>query len=218
MCNLYSLKTTRQHIGDLFRVSDNRLGEAPDLPAIFPGHAAPVVRKADDGARECVMLSWGFVMLQPGKAPRRVTNTRDDKISSSFWRKSFADRRCLVPVTSFAEPDSEKPVRWHWFALKGNEPRPLFAFAGLWQRWKGPVKKDGPTVEIDVFSFMTGEPNDFTKAINHERLPILLGTREMQEQWIDGNTEDAVKLLKPYPAERMREVQAGLEKMDSGVD
>jgi hypothetical protein len=23
---------------------------------------------------------------------------------------------------------------WHWFALKGDEPRPLFAFAGLYNR------------------------------------------------------------------------------------
>ena len=40
------------------------------------------------GARELVTMSWGFVLPQPGKAPRRVTNTRDDKVQSSFWRGS----------------------------------------------------------------------------------------------------------------------------------
>jgi len=25
-----------------------------------------------------------------------------------------------------------KPATWHWFALKGEEPRPLFAFPGTW--------------------------------------------------------------------------------------
>lgn len=54
-------------------------------------------------------------------------------------------------ATSFCEPhDDRKPATWHWFALKGDEPRPLFAFAGLWQRWRGPIKKDRPNVDIDV--------------------------------------------------------------------
>jgi hypothetical protein len=96
------------------------------------------------------------VLPQPGRAPRRVTNTRDDKArSSSFWRDSFEKRRCLVPVTCFAEPKEVTPATWHWFALNGEEPRPLFAFAGLWRRNVGPIKKDGPSVELDVYSFMT---------------------------------------------------------------
>ena len=90
-------------------------------------------------------LSWGFVLLQPGKAPRRVTNVRDDKIlSSRFWKPSFEARRCLVPASSYCEPDSGKPAKWHWFAINGDDDRRLFAFPGIWQRWKGPVKKDGP--------------------------------------------------------------------------
>jgi hypothetical protein len=52
MCNLYSLQTSRQAVAQVFRLSDNRMGDVPSLPAIFPGHAAPVVRIADDGERE----------------------------------------------------------------------------------------------------------------------------------------------------------------------
>jgi putative SOS response-associated peptidase YedK len=43
---------------------------------------------------------------------------------------------------------------------------------GIWQRWKGPVKKDGPNVDVDVYSFMTTMPNAFTASINHERMPV----------------------------------------------
>jgi putative SOS response-associated peptidase YedK len=87
-----------------------------------------------------------FVLLQDGRAPKRVTNTRDDKIKGSFWRDSFKQRRCLVPASSFCEPhDGRKPATWHWIALKGEEPRPLSAFSGIWRCWKGPIKKDGPT-------------------------------------------------------------------------
>jgi putative SOS response-associated peptidase YedK len=60
-----------------------------------------------------------------GRAPRRVTNVREDKIlTSKFWRGSFDARRCLVPASSFCEPNSKvKPATWHWFALAGDEPR-----------------------------------------------------------------------------------------------
>ncbi len=139
MCNLYSQTRNVDAIRRLFRVPHNRSTQIAPLQAIFPGHAAPVVRQAEDGERELITMSWGFVLPQPGKAPRRVTNVRDDKVlESRFWRQSFDERRCLIPVSAFCEPDDGKPAKWHWFALKDPEdPRPLFAFAGIWKRWKG---------------------------------------------------------------------------------
>lgn len=214
MCNLYSLKTTRAHIAQLFKISDNRISEVPDQLTLFPGHNAPAVRLAADGERELVTMSWGFVLLQDGKAPKRVTNTRDDKMNSPFWRQSIEQRRCLVPATSFAEPDEAKPVNWHWLALKGNEPRPLFAFAGIWRKWRGPVKKDGPTVEIETYSFLTSLPNEFTARINHERLPVLLGSQTEHDTWLSGSAEERADLLRPCPADKMQEVQVGLQKVD----
>jgi hypothetical protein len=38
-------------------------GNMPSLPAIFPNGRAPVVRTAPDGARELMMMRWGFFML-----------------------------------------------------------------------------------------------------------------------------------------------------------
>jgi len=58
------------------------------LAAIFPGHMAPVVRRASDGERELSMLSWGFVLPQNGKAPRRVTNVRDGDSASGKTQNS----------------------------------------------------------------------------------------------------------------------------------
>ena len=218
MCNLYSVTRNTKAIRDLFKVGANRAADVTPKDAIFPGHMAPVVRLAEDGERELVELSWGFVLLQPGKAPRRVTNTRDDKVDGRFWRPSFERRRCLVPATSFCEPnDGRAPgerASWHWFALVGDEPRPMFAFAGIWQRWKGPVKKDGPNVELDVYSFMTTVPNTATASINHERSPVLLTTEAERETWLAGNVDQARSLVRPLDGARLRIVQAGAEKRD----
>jgi putative SOS response-associated peptidase YedK len=214
MCNLYNLHSTREEIGKYLKVSHNRMVQFPEQLTMFPAREAPVVRIAPDGERELVTMSWGFVLLQDGKAPRRVTNTRDDKIESPFWKQSLTERRCLVPVSSFAEPDDGKPVKWHWFGLQGDELRPLFAFAGIWRRWKGPLKKDGSVVEVDTYSFMTTKPNTFTERINHDRLPAILVTAEDQEKWLTGSSEEWRSLLHPFPASKMREVQVGPEKMD----
>jgi putative SOS response-associated peptidase YedK len=216
MCNLYSMTKTRDALVGLFGISHNRAAAFEPLPAIFPGNTAPVIRAAADGERELVLMSWGFVLPQQGKAPRRVTNTRDDKVlSSQFWKRSFQQRRCLVPASSFCEPhDGRKPATWHWFALKGAEPRPAFAFAGLWRRWHGQIKKDGPVVDIETYSFMTTVPNEMTASINHERSPVLLSNESQWSQWLNGTPEEAVMLVNPISADRLQVVREGFDKLD----
>jgi len=146
-----------------------------------------------------------------GKAPKRVTNTRDDKMDSRFWSASLRERRCLVPVSSFSEPRGKGPAIWHWFAL--NDERDLFSFAGIWRSYKGPIKKDGETVETDTFSFITTTANDVVAKV-HPRMPVLLAGQEACDRWIDGTEADAKDLIKPFPADQMKLVQSGKEKAD----
>jgi putative SOS response-associated peptidase YedK len=216
VCNLYSLNKNKNAVATLFRVAHNRTVHIDPLPGIFPNYTAAVVRMANDSEREMALMSWGFPLLQAGKAPRRVTNVRDDKIlTSSFWRPSFEQRRCLVPATSFCEPNGDvKPATWHWFALKGDDPRPLFAFAGVWRRYNGPIKKDGPNIELEVYSFLTTTPNPLVEIINHERMPVLLSEPDEFETWLKGTPNEAMALARPYPAERLRIVQEGFDKED----
>lgn len=215
MCNLYSQTRARESILRLFRVSDNRAAAVAPQSAIFPGYTAPVVRGAADGARELVSMSWGFVFKpKDGKAWRRVTNVRDDKLTSPFWRPSFEARRCLVPASSYCEPDAGKPAAWHWFALQGEEDRQLFAFPGIWQHWSGLLKRDGAPVETDLFAFLTTEPNDLTRAINHERMPVLLSTEDQFEAWLSGSPAEVASLAKSFDPARMRIVQSGQTKED----
>ena len=160
-------------------------------------------------------MSWGFVLPQPGKAPRRVTNFRDDKSRSSpFWRESFEHRRCLVPATAFCEPREVRPATWHWFALRAAEPRPLFAFAGIWRRWTGPIRKDGAPVDIETFAFMTTTPNALVATINHERMPVILEGEQAFATWLEGTPDDAFALAREFAPERMQIVQEGFEKRD----
>jgi putative SOS response-associated peptidase YedK len=58
MCNLYSLTKGQAAIRDWFRTSNNRTGNLPLFPGIFPDQMAPIVRNGADGERELVMARW----------------------------------------------------------------------------------------------------------------------------------------------------------------
>lgn len=215
MCNLYAQTKDRNALKAFFRVSDNRCAEVKPQSAIFPKTVAPVVRLAADGERELVAMMWGFPLVRKGYAPKPVTNVRDDTaLTSPFWKPSFQARRCLVPASSYCEPDDKSPAGWHWFALNPAEERPMFCFPGIWKRYKGPVKKDGPMIEIDVYAFMTTKPNELTSRIMHDRMPVLLSEAADFETWLSGPPEEAFKLVRSYDAAKMRIVQSGPDKAD----
>jgi putative SOS response-associated peptidase YedK len=212
MCNLYSQTRPQDAVRELFRIRHNfdLTGNLPSMPAIFPAHDAPVIRQSDSGQRSMTIMNWGFVMPQKEKAARRITNARDDKVRASpFWRGSFEERRCLVPATSFAEPKGKKPAIWNWFALKGDGPRPLFAFAGLWQSWRGRLKPSGGLVELQVFTILTTKPNELVAPIHPNRMPVMLAGDAACDTWLNGTADEAFALARPFPADAMQIVARG---------
>jgi putative SOS response-associated peptidase YedK len=73
----------------------------------------------------------------------------------------------------------------------------LFAFAGLWDRWKDPSGN-----WIKTCSILTTTPNAVTSAV-HDRMPVILD----RDDWLDPGMTDvsAVSdLLKPCDAGLMR--------------
>ena len=84
--------------------------------------------------------------------------------------------------------------------------------AWRWRGHVGRIKRDGPCVLSDVYSFMTTTPNALVGTINHERMPVLLSTVEEFATWMTGTADEAFSLLREFPPERMRMVQSGFEK------
>lgn len=215
MCNAYSMTKSRDEVRGLFRVADNRMSQITPRAEIWPGYEAPVVRLADDGEREIVNMSFGFPLLRYGYATKRIANIRDDTARTKwFWRESYQQRRCLVPATSYLDPDGNKPAGWHWFALEPADDRPLFGCPGVWKRYVGQMKKGEPDVDIEVFSFMTTLPNSLTASINHERMPVIFTEEREFETWLTGTPDDAHALVHTFEAERMRIVQSGKKGPD----
>lgn len=208
MCNLYSLTSSQEAMRRLFRIDTDRIGNLPPLPAIFPGQPAPVVRIGAADARELIRARWGFPLILGGKAPKAVTNARADKVRASrFWKGSFESRRCLVPATSFCEWTDRWPKVPHWFALTGgDETRPLFAFAGLWRRWRGTWK--GEAVDGPVMAFLTTAANATVRPIHAKAMPVIL-TADHFDTWLDGSPDQAFALARPLADDRLTVIAKG---------
>ena len=76
----------------------------------------------------------------------------------------------------------------------------LFAFAGLWDRWKDTSGK-----WVETCSILTTTPNAVTSAV-HDRMPVILDP-ESYDLWLDPGMRDvaaASDVLKPYDARLMR--------------
>ena len=216
MCNLFANTLPQSAMRELFEVEPERdgLGNAAALRAIFPRHDAPVVRVASDGARELVAMHWGFVLPQTSKRtgapiqPKAVNNARDDKLMASpFWRESLVGRRCLIPATAFSEAQGRAPAIHHWFAVLGEDGAPApFAFAGIWRRWRG-LYRDEPR-EIDTVSMVTTTPNDVVRPVHPDRMPAILADAD-HAAWLEAPPEDAMALIRPFPAGRMAVIGRG---------
>jgi putative SOS response-associated peptidase YedK len=214
MCNLYSLTKGQKAIRDLAKAMVDRAGNMPSLPAIFPNGHAPIVRTTATNERELVVARWGFPPPNiPGSKPRNpyLTNVRntDSKYWLSYLRKPGA--RCLVPVTSFAEPDNNQGPKsiWTWFAQ--DESRPLMFFAGIWREWEGDRgTKAAPDVGNHlVFSFLTTDASPDVLPIHPDATPVILLDEAARETWMNAPWEIARELQKRPPAGALRIVATG---------
>src|SRR5688500_5827421 len=120
---------TKPHaeVADLFRATLGSVGNAGG--EVYPGYPGLVV-----AGGELRSMTWGFPLklkdARPGSKPKPVNNTRADKLDSFMWRYSFQERRCLIPVSEFAEAEGEKGTKTRtWFALPDQEG---FAVSGIW--------------------------------------------------------------------------------------
>jgi putative SOS response-associated peptidase YedK len=114
------------------------------------------------------------------------------------FRDAFLSRRCLIPADGFYEwlrTDKAKQP----YCCEVNDVE-LFAFAGLWERWKDPSGQ-----WIKSCSILTTTSNAVTSAV-HDRMPVILD-RTHYDLWLDPsmkNVDALSEMLRPYDARMMR--------------
>ncbi|PKR76926.1 hypothetical protein CEY16_14060 [Halalkalibacillus sediminis] len=128
-------------------------------------------------------MKWGLVPFwskDPSIGSKMINarlETADEKPS---FKKLMERKRCLIVADSFYEwqktEDGKQPMR---IFLKD---RPVFAFAGLWDRWKTDEE------ERVTCTILTKEANDFMKPMHH-RMPVIL-PKDAEQEWIEFEAKD----------------------------
>jgi putative SOS response-associated peptidase YedK len=128
-----------------------------------------------------------------------MINARAETVAEkNAYRSAFKKRRCLIPADGFYEWQKvagQKAKQPFFIHRPDGEP---YAFAGLWETWKGP---DGTSDEVlRSCTIITTTPNSEMAKI-HDRMPVILPP-EAWDTWLDRDNEDLEllgKLLVPAP-------------------
>jgi putative SOS response-associated peptidase YedK len=186
MCNLYRMTRSVDEIAGLFGALAG--GSTNAGQEVFPGYPGIVVAEG-----KVQSMTWGFPLSLKGKSGQKlkhkpVNNTRSDKLDSFKWRYSFKERRCLIPVSAFAEAEGTKGGKTRtWLSVPDEE---VFACAGIWrdsEEW-GRVYS---MVMADACLAMDGI---------HNRMRFILAPEDY-DRWLTDQPEAALELCRPFEGE-----------------
>ncbi|MCA0247706.1 MAG: SOS response-associated peptidase family protein [Proteobacteria bacterium] len=211
MCNLYTVRLSRDEVAGLLRHRQLIGTNFRDPMNVYPNGDAPVMVAEGDGSIAFKDMRWGFPKPPNVPGGGYVTNVRNT--TSSFWKPWLKEPsvkvgndvggRCLVPVVKFAEPDKNTGMKTHgtpsvnrWFARPDGS---LFAFAGIWRTWTGDRgTKTKPDVgQHRLYSFLTTDPAAVVKPIHEKATPLILTTKDEIETWLTAPMDEALKLQQP---------------------
>ena len=201
MCGRYRLSRRKQLVEEYFDAGSDESEWTPRYN-IAPTQPVPVIRQnPKEPRRELSLMRWGLIpsWAKDSSIAAQMINARSETAATKpAFRDPLTSRRCLLPADGFYEwVRSGKTKQPYCFEVNDGE---LFAFAGLWDRWKDPSGQ-----WVKSCSILTTTPNAVTSTV-HDRMPVILD-RADYDLWLDPgvtNVEAVSEMLKPYDPRMMR--------------
>jgi putative SOS response-associated peptidase YedK len=224
MCNLYAMMRARAEVAAIARAMD-RNNNQPPMSGVYPDYAAPVVVRDEAGGREMRDMRWGMptphnvqfeaakkradklrakgtdfdfnelLRMEPDKGVTNIRNT-----ASRHWQAWLEPKhRCLVPITSFSEPDQVGGTyKQVWYALDAS--RPLAFFAGVWTAHSCVRKIKAGWEDCEVFGFLTTGANAEVARHHDKAMPVILADPGDWDLWLsDAPWSEVRRLQQPLP-------------------
>jgi putative SOS response-associated peptidase YedK len=200
MCGRYRLSRKKQILEEQF----DAVFEEDWSPRynIAPTQPVPIIRQhPKEPMREISLVRWGLIpswSKDSSSAAKMINARKETAATLPAFKDAMKSRRCLIPADGFYEwKKTGKTKQPHCFEVNGGE---LFAFAGIWDRWKNPSGK-----WVQSCSILTTTANSLTSAV-HDRMPVILEL-DSYDLWLDPgmkNVSVASEMLKPFDASLMR--------------
>lgn len=201
MCGRYRLTKNGIEFEDHF---DAEIGvPLPQRWNIAPTDKVGTIRQdRHEPKRMLGLMRWGLIPYWAkdiSVGARAINAMSETAAEKPAFREAMRRRRCLVPADGFYE----------WKKLSAKEKQPysfgmaddsLFAFAGLWERWRNPENQ-----MIESFTILTTRANALLADV-HDRMPVILRPEDY-DLWLDPGVTDAARvadLLQPFDPRMMR--------------
>ena len=208
MCAQFMLRASVQEISRSLQITEASLrkNEGPlsqSLKKRVLPHSLGWVARCSDQKR--VLSSMTFSLLPHWSKLKQVrfathnarlesTHEKDQKHSWIFekptWKEAFLKRHCVVPMTHFFEPIYTGKWAGHMVQFKSKDHHMILWAAGVWEEWIGP---DGEVV--DSFAIITDQPHEFVKRSGHDRSPLFLTEKGVNEWLREGESQNPMELV-----------------------
>ena len=202
MCGHYKLTAHEKWLSFLFNLDPEDVNWAARWNVAPTQEVATVRQDAKEPKRIFGLMKWGLIPYWAKDAsfgPKAINAMSETAAEKSAFSDPMRKRRCLIPADGFYE--------WKRSGAKSKQPYNIgltdggvFAFAGLWDRWKDPAGR-----EIETCTILTTSANSLVQDV-HIRMPVILRPEDY-DLWHDPGVTDPAKvidLLKPFDAGLMK--------------
>jgi putative SOS response-associated peptidase YedK len=201
MCGRYRLSRRKEALAEHFGADVEDLAWEPRYN-IAPTQPVPVIRRNGRGTSlRASLMRWGLIpswAKDPTIGARTINARSETAASKPSFREPLEKRRCLVPADGFYEWQRRGKGKQPYCFEVGDGG--IFAFAGLWDRWRGQAGQ-----AVESCTILTTMPNELLADV-HRRMPVILAPAHYGP-WLDPSMQDvavAVGLLGPFDSKLMR--------------
>jgi len=187
-----------------------RPGSAWAAREMFPRAQGPFIRRiAAEGmpVRECVIGQWGLIpsFAKEAKLSYSTFNARFEELTdkASYRTPWLHGQRCIIPATSFDEPNWETGRNVWWrFTRKDEAP---WSLAGLWNTWvdraTGEIHESYTmlTINADSHPLMRRmhKPDPKYGPDDQDKRSVVAIESADVDRWLSGKPEDVRDLVAP---------------------
>ncbi|MDF1809281.1 MAG: SOS response-associated peptidase [Phycisphaerales bacterium] len=201
MCGRFAQVFQIEDLEHIERIINQALGIDKELIELFATNFKPtynasptqyptIISATDNHTNGMPIVTQAHFGLIPSWSKDRsrassMINARSETIESKrSFASLFRSRRCILPVSGFFEwqriPGEKTKQPWY---IKRADSLPMM-LAGIWDTWLDPEHGHS---EVDSFSLITCDANDFMSDIHH-RMPIILEPESISS-WCDRTSE-----------------------------